>query len=194
MTRESTDSSWEAVGSSSSEATLQDGHFRQRPDPVPRDYLTPPRPTPASSTPAGSPPAGSTLLPGFNFDSLLARRRQMEEIGIEDPNDLEAQQQQPPSTTTTRTPRGGSGLARTALFTATMCSVFASHEQVMLPIDRSAPYQYQNFHMVRGRPMHGMIVDTGTAKAIMGTDTMKEYISDTLSRYGKVIKVSPSET
>ena len=42
--------------------------------------------------------------------------------------------------------------------------------------------------------MHGMLVDTGAAKAIMGTDTMKEYITDILSKYGKVISVSPSES
>eukprot|EP00959_Pyramimonas_sp_CCMP1952_P098110 2050830-Pyramimonas_sp.AAC.2 len=65
---------------------------------------------------------------------------------------------------------------------------------VMLPIDRSAPYHYQNFLIFRGCPMHGMIVDTGAAKAIMGTDTMKEYITDIFSRYGKVIKINPSES
>ena len=37
-----------------------------------------------------------------------------------------------------------------------------------------------------------MLVDTGAAKGIMGTDTMKDYISDILSKYGKVIKVTPS--
>eukprot|EP00959_Pyramimonas_sp_CCMP1952_P455116 9471038-Pyramimonas_sp.AAC.1 len=39
-----------------------------------------------------------------------------------------------------------------------------------------------------------MLVDTGAAKAIMGTDTMKEYITDILSKYGKVIEVKPSES
>ena len=42
--------------------------------------------------------------------------------------------------------------------------------------------------------MHGMLVDTGAAKAIMGTDTMKEYITDILSKYGKVIEVKPSDS
>eukprot|EP00959_Pyramimonas_sp_CCMP1952_P296039 6192594-Pyramimonas_sp.AAC.1 len=39
-----------------------------------------------------------------------------------------------------------------------------------------------------------MLVDTGAAKAIMGTDTMKEYITDILSKYGKVIEVKPSDS
>ena len=42
--------------------------------------------------------------------------------------------------------------------------------------------------------MHGMLVDAGAAKAIMGTDTMKEYITDILSKYGKVIEVKPSDS
>ena len=130
----------------------------------------------------------------------------MQDLGIDDPEHLEAQDNRSSTAASTRSTRAGSALARTALFTATLFSVFASHEQGMIPDSQMIQYQWQpktrtmdtmnhlNFHLVRGRPMHGMLVDTGAAKAIMGTDTMKEYITDILSKYGKVIEVKPSDS
>ena len=45
---------------------------------------------------------------------------------------------------------------------------------------------------MRGKPVHGLVVDPGAASGLMGTDTMREYITDHLQYTDMALSLFPS--
>ena len=50
----------------------------------------------------------------------------------------------------------------------------------------------ETFHLIKGRRRHGLIVDPGAASGIIGTDTLREYQDEVLSRHNKTVITRPS--
>ena len=113
---------------------------------------------------------------GFDFDSLMVRRQRLAEMGISEPSEQ--------ATPVRQGIRPGNTAAKAALFATTLLSLMMPSEGI-LPVSQDIG----NFHLVRGRPVHGMLVDTGAARAIMGTDTLRHYIQDVLKPQGKVVSM-----
>eukprot|EP00974_Lingulodinium_polyedra_P043631 4190093-Lingulodinium_polyedra.AAC.1 len=50
-----------------------------------------------------------------------------------------------------------------------------------------------SLHSVRGRPIHGLIVDPGASSALMGTETLRGFASDVLDPAGIKVQVEQSD-
>ena len=117
-----------------------------------------------------------------------------------------------PATPQVPRPLGGmstqSSVARTALLVSTILSIIAPSDQFSLcgPVrrDSAAPsfsfpafpcspdsdVPSSAFHSVRGRTMHGWLIDTGAAQALMGTDTLSKFCTEVLSPQGLHVDVN----
>ena len=51
---------------------------------------------------------------------------------------------------------------------------------------------YLQMHSVRGKSMHGLIVDSGASSGLMGTDTFRKYLQEVLQPAGKTVKFEPT--
>ena len=153
----------------------------------------------------------------FNFDSLLARRRRLDEMGIQDDDQDEAPSSitsaAPAARTQRAAPTTGSSIARAALFTTMLFSVMAPTTQTSIPVGITSTMEqdlrrqqhhyafpsnqtsgFTNFHLVRGRPVHGVLIDSGAAKALMGTETLRQYVGEVLKPNSRSISTRPSDS
>ena len=51
---------------------------------------------------------------------------------------------------------------------------------------------YENYHMVRGQRRHGLLIDTGAALALMGTETLRQLVMMSLRPANQRFSIAPS--